>query len=535
MASGGVTMQAKAALDETRRAVGDTGQSLPITRRRFLLAAAAAVPGWPCALAAARPEEWVAPELLDLLIETEREALLEALVTRITAGLTYPELLGALAEAAARQVRPYPHVGFKYHAFMVLHAVDRTTRHGPSEEAWLPILWAADTFKGAQAQEQSRGGWVLPDASRARTASRIGRSVRQHPERALHQALDQWDAEAADDALLILLQQRAPEQVLEGLWRYGARDFRAIGHKAITVANCARLLPTVSRARAEPMLRSLVLALQNHRGEPNPATTALAADAPWRNNQERIKRLERPTTPDAEATDANSAALSHDLLAVLREGSADDASAALAAALARGVPKTRLWTVVFAAAGELMLREPGILAVHANTTSDALFLGAKRAADSDTRTLLLLQAASFLPLFRDLIGGDGDAPQLSRLEPASPVAGVAADSAEALEAVFAALSASRREAVPKALGYLEAGGCEQAFMRRARHYTVERNQGAHDYKFTEAAFRNAAAMPEHWRRRYLAASVLYMNGPDDSEDPAVTNARLLLADAGARR
>jgi hypothetical protein len=72
-------------------------------------------------------------------------------------------------------------------------------------------------------------------------------------------------------------------------------------------------------------------------------------------------------------------------------------------------------------------------------------------------------------------------------------------------------------------------------MRLARHYTVERNQGAHDYKFTEAAFRNAAAMPEHWRRRYLAASMVYMNGAGDNQDPAVANARLLLADAGARR
>ena len=484
------------------------------------------------------PEDGAAPQLpdrlLDLLIDTERENLLEALVTRIAAGLTYSELLGAVAEAAARQVRPYPHVGFKYHAFMVLHAVDRTTRLGPADETWLPILWAADAFKGAQAQEQSRSGWVLPDASAAHPSSRVGRAVRQRPERALHQALEQWDAEAADDALVVLLQERPPAQVLSGLWRYGARDFRAIGHKAITVANCARLLPTLSRARAEPMLRSLVLALQNHRGDPNPATAELAADAPWRKNLIRIKQLDRSKATDGESIDAESEGPLNDLLAVLREGSADEAGAAVAAKVNRGVPETLLWSGVFAAAGELMLREPGILAVHANTTSDALFLGARCTGDRDTRTLLLLQAASFLPLFRDLIGGD-DAPRLSRLEPASPAVGVAADSAEALDAVFAMLSESRREAVPKALGYLEAGGSEQAFMRLARHFTVERNQGAHDYKFTEAAFRNAAAMPERWRRRYLAASMLYMNGPDDNQDPAVTNARLLLADAGIER
>ena len=504
------------------------GGALPMTRRAFL-AAAAALPGWRSAPSAAT-ESHPRPALLDLLIDGERDELLEALTARVRAGLHYEQLLGAVAEAAARQVRPYPHVGFKYHAFMVLHAVDRTTRLGRRDECWLPVLWAADAFKGAQAQERARGGWVLPPAAALdRSAGTAGSGV-QDPQRALHRALAQWDAEAADAALVALLRERPPQQVLDLLWRYGARDFRAIGHKAITVANCARLLPSVPAQRAQPMLRSLVLALQNHHGEPNPATAELAADEPWRRNLARAGRIGRPQP----AGDDSEAAL-RELLAVLRDGSADEAGAAAAAALGRGAAERALWSAVFAAAGELLLREPGILAVHANTTSDALFLGARRAGDRETRQLLLLQAAAFLPLFRDLIGGDGAAPRLERLEPVAPAAGVAPGSGEALEDVFATLSASRREAAGKALGILVAGGSEQAFMRRARHYTVERNQGAHDYKFTEAAFRNAAAMPAEWRRRYLAASVLYMNGPDDALDPAVADARLLLADAGIGR
>lgn len=509
-----------------------------MTRRSFVaaagLAAAGALP-WRHALAAAEgsPPATAPPlppgskALLDLLINGERAALPEALVARIQAGLTYEQLLGALAEAAARQVRPYPHVGFKYHAFMVLHAIDRSTRHGDGDERWLPILWAADAFKGAQAQERARGGWVLPEAA---APAATPHSVQRDPQGALHQALAQWDAEAADAALVALLRQHPPEQVLNQLWRYGARDFRAIGHKAITVANCARLLPIVPAERAQPMLRSLVLALLNHRGEPNPATAGLAADEPWRRNQARVERIGRP-----QPVDADTEAALPDLLAVLRDGSADEAGADATAALGRGVSERTLWGAVFAAAGELMLRDPGIIAVHANTTGDALFLGARRTGDDATRRLLLLQAAAFLPLFRDLVGGGGDAPRLDRIEPAAPVGGVAADSGEALEGVFAALAGTRRDAVGKALGYLEAGGSEKAFMRRARHYTVERNQGFHDYKFTEAAFRNAAAMPAGWRRRYLAASVLYMNGPDDAVDPAVADARVLLADAGIDR
>jgi len=495
-------------------------------RRTFLTAAAglgAAAPWtWPRSSMVLAPSR---PALLDLLIAGERATLLEALVARIRAGLRYPELLGALAEAAARQVQPYPHVGFKYHAFMVLHAVDRTTRLGPRDEPWLPILWAADAFKGAQAQEQSRGGWVLPAAPAA--AGATGRSAARQPEQALHQALAQWDAEAADAALVALLRQWRPEQVLGLLWPYGARDFRAIGHKAITVANCARLLPTVPPEHVQPMLRSLVLALQNHHGEPNPATAELAADEPWRRNRIRVEEIDR-----SHASREDSEAALAALLAVLRDGSADEAGAATAAWLTRGVAERTLWSAVFATAGESMLRDPGIIAVHANTTSDALFLAARRVGDVRTRSLLLLQAASFQPLFRDLIGRTKEPPRLDRLEPVEPTAGVAAGSDAALEDVFATLSASRREAAGKALGYLGAEGSEQVFMHRARHYTVERNQGAHDYKFTEAAFRNAEAMPDAWRRRYLAASVLYMNGPSDAVDPAIADARVLLADAG---
>lgn len=504
---------------------------MSITRRTFLTAAA----GLGSAAPWTRPRSGRAPApsrpaLLDLLIAGERATLLEALVARIRAGLRYPELLGALAEAAARQVQPYPHVGFKYHAFMVLHAVDRTTRLGSRDEPWLPILWAADAFKGAQAQEHSRGGWVLPAAPAPPAAGATSRSAARKPEQALHQALAQWDAEAADAALVALLRQWRPERVLGLLWPYGARDFRAIGHKAITVANCSRLLPTVPPEHAQPMLRSLVLALQNHHGEPSPATTELAADEPWRRNRVRVEEIE-PSPAFGEDSEDSEAALAA-VLAVLRDGSADEAGAAAAAWLTRGVAERTLWSAVFAAAGELMLRDPGIIAVHANTTSDALFLAARQVGKARTRRLLLLQAASFQPLFRDLIGQTKEPPRLDRLEPVEPTSGVAAGSDLALEDVFATLSASRAEAAGKALGYLGADGSELAFMRRARHYTVERNQGAHDYKFTEAAFRNAEAMPAEWRRRYLAASVLYMNGPGDAVDAAIADARVLLADAG---
>ena len=65
-------------------------------------------------------------------------------------------------------------------------------------------------------------------------------------------------------------------------------------------------------------------------------------------------------------------------------------------------------------------------------------------------------------------------------------------------------------------------------MNLARHYVVDRNTGYHDYKFAEAAFENAAVMESPWRERYLAASVLYLNGSADKPNEAVARARALL-------
>ena len=102
------------------------------------------------------------------------------------------------------------------------------------------------------------------------------------------------------------------------------------------------------------------------------------------------------------------------------------------------------------------------------------------------------------------------------------------DPGSALEDIFATVSHDRVDAARKTLGYLAAGGAEPPFMSLARQYVVDRNTGYHDYKFAEAAFENAAAMESPWRERYLAASVLYLNGSADKPNETVRRARSLL-------
>ena len=82
---------------------------MSLNRRAFLKKATATAAAFGAARltpAIATPDSPDHADLLRLLIETDRDQLLEALVARIRGGLDYPTLLGAIAEASVRQPSP---------------------------------------------------------------------------------------------------------------------------------------------------------------------------------------------------------------------------------------------------------------------------------------------------------------------------------------------------------------------------------------------------------------------------------------------
>ena len=91
-------------------------------------------------------------ELAGWLTETPRNRLLEGIVHRTRDGLNHELLASAITQAAARNVQPYPDVGFKYHAVMAMQSVYRASAQLSNLERWLPLMWAADNFKRSQAQ-----------------------------------------------------------------------------------------------------------------------------------------------------------------------------------------------------------------------------------------------------------------------------------------------------------------------------------------------------------------------------------------------
>lgn len=440
--------------------------------------------------------------LVRLLEDTPRERAIEEVAARVKRGLSYRELLAALFLAGVRNVQPRP-IGFKFHAVMVIHSAHLASVAAADADRWLPLFWAIDQFKSSQAADVREGDWTMgPVDEGAVPASHRARA-------AFVEAMDNWDEPAADAAVVGLARTAGVHDILQLFLRYGIRDFREIGHKAIYIANSFRTLETIGWHHAEPVLRSLAFALLDRDGaKGNPAKSDYAADRPYRRNLELAGKI-RPGWLDGKADGFSPA----ELLPAIREGSAADTSALVVEKLNAGVSPRSLFDAIFAGAGELLMQSPGILSLHASTFSNAVHYLWQHSADDETRRLLLLQNAAFLPLFRGNAKDKGI--RIDRLEPLSPEA---QDEAAAVDEIMAEISADRLRASRKVLGWLQAHPDPAPLGAAARRMIFLKGRDSHDYKFSSAVLEDARHLEPPWRDRFLAASVFNLRGAGEKDN-----------------
>ncbi len=444
--------------------------------------------------------------LLNLLEDSPRELIPRELARLIRGGLRYGDLLSALALAAVRNVQPYPDVGYKYHSVMVLRSIHLTTQHLSSSDKWLPIAWATDYFKEAQAQE--RDNWRMPTRAPAPVGS--AQAARQ----TVIVALDNWDRDAADAAILNYAQVARPEEIFSLLFQYGARDLRAIGHKAIAVSNAHCLIELLGSAQAGPLLRSTVAALQNSDRDPSPASHDLPPDQPWRQNLRRLREIPRNWKQGRNDPGARA-----ELHAALYRVSEDESGTVVVALLRQGISAEAIWQILFDTAAELLMHQPGIVSLHAQTTANALYYAYRVCADEQTRQLTLLQCAAFIAMFCKLVNATQPVVSLEALQPLA----LDSTSADAIEEIFAEVSAGRRlHAARKSLSYLQTGGDAEALIAKARHHLVYNADEPHDYKFSEAVFDSYAQLANSdWRYRFLCAGMAFFKAPAKRPGPLV--------------
>jgi hypothetical protein len=443
-------------------------------------------------------------ELLELLTESPRESLPRILVGKIRAGLSSEALLAALSIAAVRSVQPYPDVGFKYHSIMVLRSIHLAMQHLPAADRWLPVIWAVDYFKSTQAEERATSGWHMPER-----AARSGVTAQQAHDR-LVAALDRWDRDAADAAIVDYASVAPKDEIFALLFTYGTRDLRAIGHKAISVCNAHSLFAVLGNAlgeaHAQSILRSTVAALQNSDDEPNPATHDLEPDRPFRRNLALLAQIPQDWKNGRNALGARA-----ELRAALYRVAPQEAGAITVEMLRRGISPDALWQTLFDTAAELITIQPGIVALHAQTSANALHYAYQHASDEHTQQLALLQCAAFVAMFRAMTGARQERYDLAAEEPL-PLGDA---KSHAVEEIFSDVSAgNRRQATRKAFGYLQSGGDAEALMAAIRHHVVYQANEPHDYKFPEAVLDTYSSLADHaWRCRFLSAGLALFKSP----------------------
>ena len=485
-----------------------------VDRRKFLRAtgsAAALSLSGRLGLAQTLPEVGALHRLVE---ETPHARVAVELAGLIKDGLDHRRTLTALAVATSRRVQPFPDVGFKYHSVLALQSVHLTALNLPDKERWLPVFWALDYFKRAQEAERRQSGWTMGPQP-----GPVAGTVESARKR-LIDALDRWDLAAVDPAVLDFARLATPEQLSELLFRYGTRDLRAIGHKAIAVQNVHRLLPIIGPEYAPPVLRSLAAALQNHGNDPNPATSDLPSDRTWREFQAMLGEVPK-TWKKGRRDDA----ARNELVRTLREVSELEAGQAVIDLLKHGVSTDSIWEGLFATAAELVLRRPTVVPVHAQTSANAFHYVFRHARAETTQLLALLQSAAFMPAFRRRVRNTRPDLRVDELEPLA----VSGNGAEALREAFSELPHDHISGARKALHYLQHGGSADRFVASARRQVARNGRQSHDYKFTEAALENYREMsPTAWRDRILSASMAYFIGSATAPSPVAQEALQLL-------
>lgn len=434
--------------------------------------------------------------LVKLLEDTPREQIIDVVSQAIRSGTSYRELLSALFLAGIRNVQPRPSVGFKFHSVLVVNSAHQASMAAADDSRWLPLLWAIDNFKGAQATDVKEGNWTMAavDESRLPSASKSLDS--------LDTAMANWDESAADVAAASAARVATAGQLLDVMARQAARDFRAIGHKPIYVSGAFRTLSVIGWEHAEPIMRSLAYAILNHTGEENPSKSDFEADRAGRRNWELVREI--PNDWLAGRREANA---TQRVLEALRELGPLDASKMVVEMLREQIHPRSIYDGILLAASELVTRQPAIVPLHAITTTNALHNLFYSVSDDSLRRWLLLQNASFLAHFREAAKGREKLPE-QRLDQLA----ASKEPASSVEQVFERVHSDRPAAASSVLSYLQAGGNAESLIRKARELVFLKGSDSHDYKFSSAAIEDFRAIDPKWRNHYLAGCSYLLHG-----------------------
>jgi len=458
--------------------------------------------------------------LVALIERTPREKCAEMAVEQLRRGVGYRQLLAALFLAGIRNINPQP-PGFALHCVFIIHSAHLISLEAPADSRLLPLFYALDNFKASQERDakQASGDYTMGPL----------RGSLPSPDRAAAEfsaALEAWDAERAERAVVALARRRSAGEVFGLLWRYGARDYRNIGHKAIFVANAYRTLHAIGWQHAEPVLRSLTLGLLAFGKEQSVNGYALD-DQCYGGNLKRLKET-YSRLPDAWVAEAGDPPVTRSILTTMRDSTPEEACADVAGRLAKGKAGAgTVWDAVHLSAAELRMRAQGgavLVGIHAVTSANALHYAYLAAPDPQDRFLLLLQAVGWMGQFRTFAGTRQDGLRsfpITDLEPSGDTGPLD----RILTETFAGIPSNLDAAAARVLRLAPDLPSRQAFLATSLRFTSAKVNEVHYYKYLAALLEDISLVSPDWQPHLLAAVVYYGKGSGDPEPAPMKRAR----------
>jgi hypothetical protein len=490
-----------------------------LTRRQALLAL-----GGLGVLAGSRPLLALAPraagspgnpitELAAALRTADRDRAFGLAAEAIAGGASIGTVLGAVLRVGVEDIRPRPH-GI-LHTAMMVHSTFALAESASEEEAWLAVLWNLDDLKTAQQGDREQSGdWSMPPRPDVRSADAAA------ARREFQAAMEAWDAERADRAVVALRPHVDQDALFETLWPFAARCRAFIGHKIIYAAQLDRALARLPASEAEPAARSLVQALLVDRD-----TEA------WDANVDRVGGLALPDVPGARDPDR-----ALDLYRALRGAKAADATTTTLDALGDGVPADDLWEALRLVASEIFHRRSGrrsrdgrdaLLPVHALTMVNAMGHAARRTTDPRLARQCLLQAAGWLPRMRDWLS---DAVDLRPADP--PLTRLGQELDESPPDLETTLASGAPDLVAAHLGQ---GTTDlPRYGARLRTSLLRTAREHHQHKYMVAMLEEGALAHPELRPLVLAPAVDYLANPADDVTELHERSLRTLKQAGLR-
>jgi hypothetical protein len=182
---------------------------------------------------------------------------------------------------------------------------------------------------------------------------------------------------------------------------------------------------------------------------------------------------------------------------------------------------------MFVESGELLMRQPAIVALHSVTTSNAVHFAYQTTTNDETKRLLMLQNAAFVTMFRESMKGRGALADRSidKLKPAEP----AAEGEAAINDVFKTLGDNPTLAAEKALALLKQEGKAKQLIDAARVLVFLKGNDAHDYKFSTAVLEDYEHVSPQWRNVFLASNMFNLRHSKEQDSGLVKRTEAALS------